>query len=395
MTVSPRGKIVNHCGCPQSLIAIPSLLDGICDPAAIIDSDFCILAANQVYRDKFNRGQKVCGQSCHEVSHQLTVPCSQAGESCPIERAQQNRTRAQALHIHHTCEGEEHEMVTIHPLVDDSGQVTAYLELLSPARVATARPRRGDGLVGHSPAFNHMLALLARAAPAPTTVLLLGESGTGKELAARALHDMSPRARSPFVPVDCSGLTETLFESELFGHEKGSFTGATSRKKGLVESAHEGTLFVDEVGDIPLSLQVKLLRLLETGVFRRVGSVEQIHSDFRLVCATHRDLQKMVEQGTFRADLYYRISAFPVELPPLRARREDIPLLIDALIDRMGCSRIGDIHPETSTTSLNAPACWSMVTPYCPSTCPAPAAKTRAPQYPIRPLAPSSFPSKR
>jgi DNA-binding NtrC family response regulator len=180
-----------------------------------------------------------------------------------------------------------------------------------------------------------MLSLIHRAAPSEITVLLLGESGTGKELVARALHDGSPRSRAPFVTVECSGLSEGLFESELFGHERGAFTGAVSRKKGLVEAARGGTLFLDEIGEIPLSLQVKLLRLIETGTFRPVGSVEPQHADFRLVCATHRDLRQMVADGQFRQDLYYRISAFPVPLPVLRERVDDLPLLVSVLLRRL------------------------------------------------------------
>ncbi len=194
-------------------------------------------------------------------------------------------------------------------------------------------------MVGRSPAYNRMLELINRAAPAMTAVLLLGESGTGKELAAHALHSLSPRAGRPFVPVDCSGMTETLFESELFGYEKGAFTGAGQRKIGLVEAAAGGTLFLDELGDIPLNLQVKLLRLLETGTFRRVGGVETLRADFRLVAATHRGVRDMVEAGTFRRDLYYRISAFPIHLPALRERREDLPLLIDTLLQRLAPER--------------------------------------------------------
>lgn len=177
-------------------------------------------------------------------------------------------------------------------------------------------------------------------------MLLLGESGTGKELAAQALHRLSPRRDRPFVPLDCSGLPETLFESELFGHEKGAFTGATQRKAGLVELADGGTLFLDEIGDLPLTQQVKLLRLLETGTYRRVGGVETLRSDFRLVAATHRDLQRMVEDGTFRRDLYYRISAFPVRLPPLRERREDLPLLVAHLLERLAPQRKVRLSPE-------------------------------------------------
>jgi DNA-binding NtrC family response regulator len=184
-----------------------------------------------------------------------------------------------------------------------------------------------------------MLEMVARVAPSEATVLLLGESGTGKELVAKAIHDASRRAEKPFVALDCSGLTETLFESELFGHERGAFTGATSRSVGLIEAASGGTLFLDEVGDIPLIMQVKLLRLLETGTYRRVGSAEPHKADIRLVSATHRNLREMVESGDFRQDLYFRLNTFPVELPPLRERPSDIPLLAESLLSRVAADR--------------------------------------------------------
>jgi transcriptional regulator with GAF, ATPase, and Fis domain len=177
-----------------------------------------------------------------------------------------------------------------------------------------------QGLIGRAPGFQHMLALVARVAPSMATVLLQGESGTGKELVAQRVHEASPRATKPLVVVDCSSLPETLFESELFGHERGAFTGATTASAGLVEAASGGTLFLDEVGDIPLPMQVKLLRLLETGTYRRVGSTELRHADIRVVSATHRDLDRMVAEGRFREDLYHRLSTFPIALPPLRER---------------------------------------------------------------------------
>jgi transcriptional regulator with GAF, ATPase, and Fis domain len=167
----------------------------------------------------------------------------------------------------------------------------------------------------------------------------LGESGTGKELVARAVHEASSRANRPLVPVDCSSLPENLFESELFGHERGAFTGANTARGGLVEAASGGTLFLDEVGDIPLTMQVKLLRLLETGTYRRVGSTEQRHADIRVVSATHRDLDQMVAQGRFREDLYYRLSTFPIHLPALRERADDIALLAVALLTRVAPKR--------------------------------------------------------
>jgi DNA-binding NtrC family response regulator len=240
-----------------------------------------------------------------------------------------------ALHIHHTPRGEEYVQVHLYPLRDRGGELTLFVEQMAPLPAARAA-HSADGLVGRAPTFMAMMEQVARVARTDTAVLLLGETGTGKEMVARAIHEASARSHAPFVAVDCSGLAESLIESELFGHEKGAFTGALARKAGLVEAAAGGSLFLDEVGDIPLGLQVKLLRLLETGAFRRVGGVEPQHATFRLIAATHRDLKQRVRDESFRADLYYRLAAFPIRLPPLRERREDIPLLAQSLLTRVG-----------------------------------------------------------
>jgi two-component system response regulator HydG len=332
--------------CPP--MGLPPLLESLTEPAITVDSNYRILEANQAYRDRFNGGRRVCGQLCHEVSHHFPVPCDQAGECCPLASARDTGERCQYLHLHHHTKGEAFEIASVYPLRDGDGKTCGFLEILSPTAIADVEPGKDATLIGHSAPFVELLNLISRVAPTQTTVLLLGESGTGKELVARAVHRLSSRAQQPFVPLECSGLTETLFESELFGHERGSFTGAHNRKRGLVEAANSGTLFLDEIGDIPLSLQVKLLRLLETGRFRRVGSVQQIHSDFRLVCATHRDLGAMVEAGDFREDLYYRISAFPVRLPPLRERIDDLELLTHYMFGRLGCSDRCRLHPEAA-----------------------------------------------
>ena len=194
------------------------------------------------------------------------------------------------------------------------------------------RNRPATRLIGQAPAMQEVLRLIERVAPTDKAVLIQGESGTGKELVARAIQERSLRADRPFVTVNCAALPETLVESELFGHEKGSFTGATSRKDGLFEVADSGTLFVDEIGEMPLALQPKLLRVLEDGSLRRVGSHQERRVDVRVIAATNRDLHDEVEAGQFREDLYYRIDVMSIVLPPLRERVEDIPLLIDHVL---------------------------------------------------------------
>ncbi|WP_448693911.1 sigma-54 interaction domain-containing protein [Pseudomonas rhizophila] len=324
---------------PDQVQSLVSFLEHEPQPMIVLDPDYNILAANTAYRRQFGSAdQPFIGHKCYRISHHYDVPCDQAGENCPMKKAREMRGPDRVLHIHHTPRGPEHVDVELRPILNDHGDITAYVERLTLVRSASARPSN-EGLVGSSPAFNRALSELQRVAPSMLPVLLLGESGTGKELFARAVHETSERANGPFVVVDCSGLTETLFESELFGHEKGAFTGATLRKQGLVETAQGGTLFLDEIGDVPLAMQVKLLRLIESGTYRRVGGVETLHADFRLVAATHKPLEQMMAQGEFRQDLYYRISVFPIHLPPLRNRMEDIALLVNSLLQRSGTGK--------------------------------------------------------
>ncbi|MES2369384.1 MAG: sigma 54-interacting transcriptional regulator [Pseudomonadota bacterium] len=308
------------------------------DPQIVMGIDYRILAANAAYRRVYAGERNVVGQFCYAISHGYNRPCDECGESCPLAASRVSGEPRRVLHLHHTPHGEEHVDVELTPIVGTSGKTEYFVERMLTVREASSFPAE-SGLVGKSSAFNRMLELVRRVAPSDTAALLLGESGTGKELVAQAIHQQSRREHGPFVVVECSGLTETLFESELFGYEKGAFTGANQRKIGLVESASGGTLFLDEVGDIPLSLQVKLLRLLETGTFRRVGGVETLRADFRLIAATHRDLKTMVERGSFRRDLYYRLSVFPIHLPALRERRGDIGLLADTLLARLAPGR--------------------------------------------------------
>ena len=196
---------------------------------------------------------------------------------------------------------------------------------------STAASSRGSGLpriVGNSAALRRVLDMVRIVAPTDATVLINGETGTGKELIAEAIHQCSDRSNGPFVKVNCAAIPAGLLESELFGHERGAYTGAVARAIGRFERANRGTLFLDEIGDLPLELQPKILRVMQERQFERLGGAATIHTDVRVICATHRNLVEMVDEREFRADLFYRLSVFPIELPPLRDRPEDIRLLV-------------------------------------------------------------------
>jgi DNA-binding NtrC family response regulator len=203
-------------------------------------------------------------------------------------------------------------------------------------RKALRRDYHFRDLVSKSPGMQSVFDLARTAARSPSTILVLGESGTGKELMARAVHAESPRHEKPFVEVSCAALTETLLESELFGYEKGAFTGAAARREGKFEAAHEGTLFLDEIGDISPKLQMDLLRVLEERKVTRVGGTEPVAVDVRIIAATNRDLIRAVREERFRQDLYYRLNVITITLPPLRDRREDIPILVDHFLETLG-----------------------------------------------------------
>jgi len=232
-------------------------------------------------------------------------------------------------------------------------RVARQRELTNKYRALKQRLERIEGssdLIGRSAGIEVVRKLIAKVAPTESTVLILGDTGTGKELVARAVHDQSLRAEMPFVPINCGALPENLIESELFGHRKGAFTGAEEHRVGLFQVANGGTLFLDEIGELPKSMQAKLLRFLESGEIRRVGDNESCTSDVRVVCATNRDLTEMVAEGEFREDLWFRINTFEIALPALRERIEDVPLLARHFARRFGAAaREGDepFAPET------------------------------------------------
>ena len=314
--------------------AVLAILNAMPEPAIVLSREYEILLANDAYRVTYGFSDRPRRQHCYQVSHRYSVPCDQAGETCPLQHSLASGQPTEVLHVHHTPRGEEYVNVEMWPIRDPHTEAVAYfIERMHPAAVGTGASQQ---LVGQSSSFQTMLQLVQRVAGSATSVMLLGESGTGKELVAQAIHRASRVADGPFVPVECTGLPEGLFESELFGYVKGAFTGADTARPGLVESASGGTLFLDEVGEIGLPEQVKLLRLLESRRFRRVGSTDWQAVNFRLVCATNKNLKQLVREGRFREDLYYRLCVFEIELPPLRDRRDDLPLLIDALLERLG-----------------------------------------------------------
>ena len=242
-------------------------------------------------------------------------------------------------------------LARFNPLRDEHGQITRWYaaatdiderkqaeERLRNENIALreeiSKASMFEEIVGSSPALRTMLSRIAKVAPTASTVLITGETGTGKELVARAIHRRSQRCSRPFVSVNCAAIPRDLIASELFGHEKGAFTGALQRRLGKFEVAEGGTIFLDEIGELPAETQIALLRVLQEREFERVGGNQPIRTDVRVIAATNRDLQSAIDAGTFRSDLFYRLNVFPVEVPPLRARREDIPMLVEYFIDR-------------------------------------------------------------
>ncbi len=312
------------------------IIDILPGPFLVIDRQYHIVSTNEAYRQHYRVGkQDLVGRRCHEISHHSSVPCSQNGEHCPLEVVLSTGKSAHVVHEHYSCQGgAERVHLQAVPIFDEVGQIRYIGEYVQVPMVENADKAI---LIGKSRSLLHTLSLLQRVAPTETTVLIQGESGVGKERVAEYIHHYSRRTDMPFVVVDCSTLGETVIESELFGHEKGAFTGAAQMKKGLFEIATGGSLFIDEVGELPLHLQSKLLRVLETGKIRRLGGTKYIAIDARIIVATHRNLRAMANEGSFRHDLYYRLSPFPVEVPPLRDRKDDVAALAE-----YGLSRVPD-----------------------------------------------------
>ncbi len=321
---------------PRTL-TLSSLLRAQRKPFLVIDSNCRIRDANTPLETVFGMDRlNLTGCSCCQLD-------ATAIEDCRHQRFFRDLEPYVETHSLKSANGDIRiAQLQGFPVIDDDGTVYLGESIHLPQGQTPVRR-----MVGNSAALRTLMQELTQAAVTQASVLLHGETGSGKELAAEFIHHLSPRSQGPFVVVDCTVLNEELFESELFGHIKGAFTGAISHKTGLFELADQGTLFFDEIGELPLSQQPKLLRALETGVFRPVGGTKTHRAEVRVISATHQDLRTMMQRGEFRQDLYYRLAVLPVEIPPLRERREDIPVLVEHLLPEISSNnRVCRIQKE-------------------------------------------------
>ncbi len=343
-----------------------AIVDTMMDGVVVVDRGGTILSVNRALENMIGyRAAELVGQEC------VILDCN----TCFSQDQGDRKKRCGLLNagkvVKHRCQLRKKNGQLVHVLKngavlkDGSGTVVGGVETLTDITDLVTKeqtikelkdllsPDEGfEGIVGRSPTMLGLYALVGNAAASDAPIIVYGESGTGKELVANAVHALGRRSKGPFVKVSCAALNESLLESELFGHVKGAFTGADKDRRGRFESAHKGDLFLDEIGDIPLSTQVKLLRVLQEKEVERVGDHTPIPIDTRIIAATHRDLEAMCREGTFREDLYYRLNVIPMRVPPLRERREDIPLLVDHFI-RMIRLRTGKLVQGVTGEAMN------------------------------------------
>lgn len=318
-------------------VDLQSIVETHEQPFMIVDKHWRIVAANRAFLSAHDLTlEQVLQRSCYEITHQLRVPCHEAGAECPRQRVRETREPHTCQHLHQHFSPERRGLrlrVKGFPLVFEDGEFY-YGELFDTVGDECVRTRSKD-MVGSSPAFLHCVEEMLLAGKTDAPVLIEGATGTGKELAADFIHHNSRRSRGPFLTLDCTVLTESLAESELFGHVRGAFTGSVRARRGLFQLADGGTLFLDEIGELPVPLQAKLLRVLESGEFRSLGGERSVRADVRVLCATNRRLQDEVRAGRFREDLYHRLACLTVYLPALCERKQDIPDLAACLLTQL------------------------------------------------------------
>jgi PAS domain S-box-containing protein len=339
---------------------VQAVLDSVAEGVFTVDSEGSVTSVNRTAERILNCvAEDVLGRHCQEVCPpEICGAASPLAETLSGGGSVRNRELTVTL-----SDGKSIPLsVCTGPFRDEHGAtlgaVCTFRDLREIERIVDERRRRTPfvGIVGKHPRMRETFDMVEMIKDSDSTVLLQGESGTGKGLFARALHSLSPRASHPFVKVSCAALPETLLESELFGHEKGAFTGAIKERKGRFELADTGTIFLDEIGDLSLAVQVKLLRVLQEQQFERLGGNETIQVDVRVIAATHRDLPRLMREGRFREDLYYRLNVIPIQLPALRERKADIPLLVEFLLERFAAKGKGkalSVSPRAMSVLMN------------------------------------------
>jgi two-component system response regulator HydG len=319
------------------------------DGLMVVAPDGTIMMVNRAFEEMIGyRRDEIIGQSCSLIHCDACAIARASGNGHWCDLFEQDSATRKPCMLMRKDGSYVHVLKNASILRDAAGEVLGALETLTDISEMAKRDEKiqqlsrlleGEdgfyGIVGKSANMRRVFELTAKAAQSDAPVIIYGESGTGKELVAHAIHELGKRRDGPFIRFNCAALNEALLESELFGHVKGAFTGAYSHRQGRFEAAHGGDIFLDEIGDIPLSIQVKLLRVLETKQFERVGDVRPVTVDVRIITATHRDLESLVSQGNFREDLFFRINVIPIYLPPLRERLDDMPLLVNHFIQRL------------------------------------------------------------
>lgn len=328
-----------------SPIELESVVNTHQKPFIVIDKNYHIIAANQNYKKVYGYlNEAAIGRKCYEAIHGRDRPCAQDGESCPHEHVFATGEASVCTHFHSDINGRRRQVkLSAYPLRAADGGL--YIgECIEEISSPEDRRRGGVRMVGEAPAFLACLKQLEIAASSEAPVLLTGETGTGKELAAEFIHSHSKRANNPFQIVDSSVLTKNLFEMEMFGHARDVFTSSVGDKQGLFELAEGGSVFLDEIGDLPLSQQSKLLRVLESGQYRPIGGKKTSKANVRIICATNQRLWESVQNGSFREDLYYRIACLNIQMPALRDRIDDVPTLARNLVEGINRSMRSSYH---------------------------------------------------
>ena len=329
----------------ETSIDLVSLVNSHEKPFVVIDKNYRILAVNNAYLQAHGvKTEEAVGKMCYQVSHGKDRPCAEEGEECPHEDVFTRGKPIVCAHMHCDAEHHMHQVkVSAYPLKGSNNELFLG-ECIEQVPAQVNYSSSSNRMVGDSPEFIACVNQLHIAASSDAPVLLQGETGTGKELAAEFIHTHSSRSMNPFQIVDSTVLTENLFESEMFGHVDGAYTGSTGARQGLFELAEGGTIFLDEIGDMPILQQAKLLRVLESGQYRRVGGKKMRKANVRIICATNRHLWESVIAGTFREDLYYRIACLNIRLPGLRERIDDVPVVARTLLEGINRSMRCSYH---------------------------------------------------